>query len=312
MKILFLSLLFPVSFLLIAQDPFYIQPYSASTYLNPALIGSTGHARVNLSYRNQWPGLSANYLTTNLATDFYSNKLKSGFGFRFMNDNAGSTILTNTLAFGYSKYLNIKDKVSVQVGFEGAYQHKKVDASKLTFGDMIDPRGGFVYTSNMTNNFSSSIFDVNTGIVLFTKKWFAGFAVHHLTEPNESLIGGNSPLPRKYTLHGGYKILIIDAPHPFTITPTFYIQEQQNFVQLKSLLDIQYANFKIGIGYGSNKSYVLALGYNNKRFSISYSYDVMENDFGYSTGSSSHELHLGYVFKWFKKTQIIPFEFTLF
>lgn len=310
MKNFILSILMGSSSLLFAQDPYFVQFNSAPTYLNPALIGATGHARINTSYRNQWSALNA-YNTFGLSTDFYSNKLKSGFGLRYMNDNAGSIIFTNTLALGYAKYLNINDKISVQIGVEGAYQNKKVDASKLTFGDMIDPKRGFVYTSNSPKNFSSSIFDINTGIEVFAKKWFAGFAVQHLAEPNESVVGGNAPLPRKYTLNGGFKVAISATPHNFSITPEIIYQQQQDFTDMWGILNLQYKNWLVGVGFGSNSSYILSFGFNNKKFSVSYSYDIMKNDFGNSTGGS-HEIHLGYIFKWFDKTQVVPFDFTSF
>ncbi|MEJ0030308.1 MAG: type IX secretion system membrane protein PorP/SprF [Bacteroidota bacterium] len=48
-----------------AQDAQFSQFYAAPLYLNPAFAGSTNQGRVGMNYRNQWPGIDANF-TTNL------------------------------------------------------------------------------------------------------------------------------------------------------------------------------------------------------------------------------------------------------
>ena len=54
-----------------AQDPQFSQFYAAPLYLNPAFAGSSQQGRVGLNYRNQWPGIDANFTTVSAFADFY-------------------------------------------------------------------------------------------------------------------------------------------------------------------------------------------------------------------------------------------------
>ncbi len=73
---------------------------------------------------------------------------------------------------------------------------------------MIDPRRGFVYpTNDLSRGGTSSGIDFSAGVIGYTEKFFFGFATHHLTEPNESLMNSvDVPLPRRYTGHLGASI----------------------------------------------------------------------------------------------------------
>ena len=47
-----------------AQDPAFSQFYANPLYLNPAFAGTNDCPRVNLNYRDQWPGIGRTYVTT--------------------------------------------------------------------------------------------------------------------------------------------------------------------------------------------------------------------------------------------------------
>ena len=72
-----------------------------------------------------------------------------------------------------------------QLGFK-----KFLDWDKLTFGDMIDPRRGFIYQTGDVprGNGRRGFFDVSMGAVGFSKHFFFGGAVHHINRPDESMI----------------------------------------------------------------------------------------------------------------------------
>ena len=46
------------------QDPIFTQFYANPMYLNPAFAGSRVCPRVALNYRNEWPNISGNFVTT--------------------------------------------------------------------------------------------------------------------------------------------------------------------------------------------------------------------------------------------------------
>ena len=66
---LFLFFLVGVNNKVIAQDPIFTQFYSNPIYLNPAFAGSRVCPRFALNYRNEWPNISGNFITTAAAYD---------------------------------------------------------------------------------------------------------------------------------------------------------------------------------------------------------------------------------------------------
>ena len=152
--------------------------------------------------------MSGAFVTQAVAYDQYFNSIQGGLGLVVMHDQAGQNTLTTTNISGmYSYQQAITRKLSLRMALEASYLQKALDWSNLTFGDMIDPRRGFVYTTEDTNAAASvKKVDFGAGLLAFTEKFYAGVAGHHLNEPNESLVVGTSRLPMKITGHAGAKL----------------------------------------------------------------------------------------------------------
>ncbi len=191
-----------------SQDPQFTQFYANPIYLNPAFAGSTGCPRIGMNYRNEWPNLTGNYVTYSVAYDQYFKNISGGIGVIGMHDQQGQgTILTSMLGLVYSYHLKVSRKFSFMFGARAAMFNKYVDWDKLTFGDMIDPRRGFIYaTGDVPRGGSRYFFDASAGVVGYSKNFFFGFAAHHLNRPNESMIIGDSKLPIRMTGHMGAEI----------------------------------------------------------------------------------------------------------
>jgi hypothetical protein len=63
-----------------AQDPTFTQFYANPIYLNPAFAGSNGCPRYNVNFRNEWPSLTNNYITSSASYDQYFKNISGGFG----------------------------------------------------------------------------------------------------------------------------------------------------------------------------------------------------------------------------------------
>ncbi len=132
-----------------SQDPEFTQFYANPLYLNPAFSGSVRCPRIALNYRNQWPSLSANYVTTSFSYDQQIEGIYGGLGLLVTNDKAGeATLRTSTINLIYSYQLKVNRKFSVRFGLQAGYFQRSLDWNKLSFGDMLDPRRGFVYQTN--------------------------------------------------------------------------------------------------------------------------------------------------------------------
>ena len=202
---LFLASIFLLQTSVFGQDPEFTQFYSNPVYLNPAFAGSRICPRFVMNHRNEWPNISGKFITTAAAYDQRVDALRGGVGVVFLNDNAASTLSTSRASLIYSYHLKVTRKFNLNFGVEGSYYQKAVDWDKLTFGDMIDPRRGFVYQTNQVRKDDPvNNLDFSAGLVGYTESFYFGFAAHHLTQPDESLIdNAESRLPMKFTGHAG-------------------------------------------------------------------------------------------------------------
>jgi type IX secretion system PorP/SprF family membrane protein len=298
-KITLSLLLVALSGELHAQDPTFTQFYANPVYMNPALAGSSGCPRVALNYRNEWPQLTGNYVTYAAAYDSYFKNISGGVGLVAMHDMQGQgTIQTSMLGVSYSYYLKVNRKFRLMFGTQAAYYQKYLDWSKLTFGDMIDPRRGFIYQTGDVprGNGRRGFFDVSAGMVGFSKNFYFGAAFHHLNRPDESLILGQSRLPIKITGHIGANIKLGQRGRYSSTTflsPNIIYQNQNGFQQLNVGAYLKYESFTIGAWYRNKDAFILTVGINTDNYRIGYSYDLTVSPLGNGVSGGSHEVSLG-------------------
>jgi type IX secretion system PorP/SprF family membrane protein len=291
-----------------AQDPSFTQFYSNPLYLNPAFAGSNGCPRFAMNYRNQWPSLSGNFITYSASYDQYFKSINGGFGVILMHDQQGkATIQTSTLGLFYSYHLKVNRKFTMLFGARAAWMQKFLDWDKLTFGDMIDPRRGFIYqTGDVQRGGTRGFFDASAGFVGFSKKFFFGFAAHHLNRPNESMIIGNSPLPIKMTAHMGADIPLGGKSRYQNVTsvmPNVIFQYQNGFTELNLGTYIKYGTFQAGFWFRNRDAFIVALGINTGTFKLGYSYDVTVSRLNNGSSGGSHEISMGLNLRCKKKPQ---------
>jgi len=279
-----------------AQDPVFTQFYANPLYLNPAMAGSNICARYGLNYRNQWPAMSANFVTQSFSYDQKFKAINGGIGVLAMHDQQGSnTIQTSSLALIYSYHLKVNRKFTMMFGGQAQFAMKFLDWSKLTFGDMIDPRRGFIYQSgDVPRGGNRGFLDISAGFVGFTKRFYFGGAVHHLNRPNESVIVGNSPLPMRFTGHIGADIPLGKRSvfgNKASLSPNIIYRYQQGFMEMNIGTYFKYDMFTFGTWFRNRDAFILLVGIQHNRFRVGYSYDVTVSRLTNQSGGS-HEVSL--------------------
>ncbi|MCH2224713.1 MAG: type IX secretion system membrane protein PorP/SprF [Crocinitomicaceae bacterium] len=281
-----------------SQDPQFTQFYANPIYLNPAFAGSNGCPRFAMNYRNQWPSLTGNYVTTSASYDQYFKNISGGIGIIALHDRQGQgTISTTSLGLIYSYHLKVNRKFSMLFGAQAAMYNKSLDWDKLTFGDMIDPRRGFIYqTGDVARGGSRYFFDASAGFVGYSKHFFFGGAVHHLNRPNESMIVGESKLPMRFTGHMGAEIKLGGKSQYSNITsimPNVIYQYQNGFQEISIGTYVKYGAFTAGAWFRNKDAFILAIGVNTGKFKLGYSYDVTVSKLNNGVSGGSHEVSLG-------------------
>ena len=291
-----------------AQDPQFTQFYANPLYLNPAFAGTARCPRVVLNYRNQWPALTGTFVTSSASYDQHVEGVMGGLGLIVMHDQAGKGTLNTTTVSGlYSYQQAISRKFSLKAGFQATYFQKSLDWEKLTFGDMIDPRRGFIYNTNdVPRGGSVGNADFSAGLLGYSDIFIVGFAVHHLTEPNESLIVGTSKLPMKITGHAGAAIPIgmkgKYGEAATRISPNVLYQQQAEFRQLNLGLYVDRGPITAGVWYRTRDAFIVLIGFHTEKLKFGYSYDVTTSKLTTAT-AGSHEISLQLEFKCKRKNR---------
>jgi len=305
-KLKYLFLLIFISALSIglkAQDPHFSQFYANPLYLNPAFAGSKVCPRLVMNYRNQWPSIPGSYVTYNASFDMHFNAIAGGLGVIVQADRAGEGVLnTQTAALIYSVRIALSKTWFLKVGAQAGFIQKSIDWDRLTFGDQIDPKWGF---SNNTSELRISDanrmdFDVSTGIMVYSQRFYGGVAAHHLAPVNVSFTedkGGESYLDMKLTAHAGYMIPLKSSgkryrPGDPTISPNIVYMQQGAFHQLNWGAYLKMEPLIFGLWYrhffeGSD-AVIVQVGFEYNKFKFGYSYDITVSQLASASGGA-HE-----------------------
>ncbi len=313
-----------------AQDPQFSQFYAAPLYINPAFTGASQFTRFGVNYRSQWPNLDASFETFSFYADHFVEKYNSGIGLILTTDREGREGLRSTsIGFSYAYQLQLGDNLMFRPGIQYSLFNRSAGFQDLVFANQIDPVSGDIDPtitdpSIIGQDLQVSFGDISVGGMFYSRNLFLGVALQHITEPNQSLINETSPLPQRFTVHGGYKIslgrgpLRKDLTYTYaerSITPVFQYKSQGPFTQLDigAFIHLEPINFGIqyrGVPFNTfenfpnNEALIFTLGVTTNNFNIGYSFDYTLSDLSIDAGGA-HEFSLSYVLD-FNKPQITP------
>jgi type IX secretion system PorP/SprF family membrane protein len=290
-----LGLLLLISPLLKAQDPAFTQYNGTAVYTNPALTGSSGATRIQGAQRIQWPSLPSAYYTTNLVADFSFAKLPVDFGTFYSYDNAGNgSLISSNLGISFARSHKIYKSLSVRWGISASIASRKLDPSLLTFGDQIDSRYGFIYSSNTTISYPNVHYALlNAGLVIHAKRFLIGYSAANVNQPNFGFMA-ESRLPIRQTLHSSLCLFQKEGKRKSALYANVLYMKQQGFHQILPSISYRYGKWKAGCGFRKGDAAIGMLGYTGKRLSIAYSYDYTISTLTNQTGGA-HEFTLGLI-----------------
>ena len=309
-----------------AQDEHFTQFYAAPTHLNPAFVGTSVQSRVGLNYRNQWPVLPKAFLTYNAYYDQYLPNINSGVGILLNHDQAGQGALSNTsVAIQYAYELRLSRMFSLRPAFQLGYVRKALHEDRLVFGDQLLRDGAETSFENL-NYQPVGLFDVSSGALLFSEKYWLGVSLHHINEPNEAVSTGISILESKFSMHGGVRFTVGDPKRRKSrkeIVAAFNYKQQADYNQLDIGAYIELNPMVIGLwyrglptkdngfNYANRDGLNFIIGYEDRNYKIGYSLDVSLNKLGVGSTGGAHEISISYSWankrnKRLSKRRIIP------
>jgi type IX secretion system PorP/SprF family membrane protein len=327
-KILLTVLMLFMILQVFSQDPQFSQYYQAPLYINPGFTGITPQHRLVANNRIQWPSLPQAFTTYSLSYDFFVDELRSGFGLLLTTDKIGTAgWRTTTAGFSYSYKIKLSNKIVFSPGLYFGYGNNGIDRSKLVFEDELKYNQSSIDESQK-NLGNQNYMDLGAGFLFYSKEIWVGASFSHMNRPNLSVLGDESRLAVKTSVHGGAKISLnrsVKTIRQSYLTPSFIYRMQGNsFSQLDIGLNYHIDPISIGLWYRgkpfqnniisgtSQDAMILTLGLYFKKLTVGYSYDFTISQMQTAAGGA-HEISLVYEFvtkrsdkKEKKKYKLIP------
>jgi type IX secretion system PorP/SprF family membrane protein len=158
--------------------------------------------------------------------------------------------------------------------------------------------------------------DAHAGLMYYGKRAWLGASMAHLLQPDISyIVDGTSRLPRKLSLHGGYRFNLApgyindyfnntDQERSFSVG--FNYKQQGQFSQLDLGAEVYFEPLSFGLWYRglptkyglpNHESVVTMVGMGlNSGIDVGYSFDLPLSTFGLGRSGGSHELSVRFVF----------------
>jgi type IX secretion system PorP/SprF family membrane protein len=314
--VFFLSVIPKISW---GQDVQYSQYYANPIYLNPAMIGSSNMTRVGFNFRNQWPALDQTFLAYTAYLDHYDERYNSGFAVILQGANESFTETTwNELGLGYSYRLQLSEDRFIQAGIQGSFISRDANFGRVVLGSQLDiNRGSIDYSgSGLAGESQVRDVDAHAGLVYYGKRGWLGASLAHLLSPNISyLMEGTSRLPKKMSLHGGYRFNLApgnindyfnntDQERSFSVG--FNYKQQGQFSQLDLGTEFFFEPLALGLWYRglptkyelpNHESLVAVVGLSlDSGLDVGYSFDFPISAYNLGRSGGSHELSVRYIF----------------
>jgi len=307
-----------------AQDIHFTQFYAVPMYLNPAFAGADRCSKFSLATRNQWLGVDKGYNTYLVSYDAGVTKYSSGLGFLFASDIAGTGGLKTTkFDLNYAYEVLLARKLSLRFGLQAGIQQLKLRQYNLLFGDQVVRGMSATTLENITDG--KTIVDMGTGTLLYSENYWLGLSFNHLNRPNESLLGYDSRLPVKFSLHGGIRLRMnnpIKKNQTEYVVPAFNYLRQNKFSQISWGMYYIKNPLNIGLwyrgipftnntqdGYSNNDAISILIALVTPKFHFGYSYDLTLSKLTMASGGA-HEVTCYYLIckkkKKSKFTKLLP------
>lgn len=204
----------------VAQYMQFSQYNFTSQRVNPAMIGTSAYASLDLLTRNQKTGgdfsinsnmVSAAYPLINAST----GRAWSGIGLSVMDDRSSGIFSTQQLGLSYGANIRIDRYRLLSLGVKGLFQTQSININGFYTGSQYVPDRGF--NGSLSNNEPFSEFKKNYTTFSAGIYWqqvdrqgkvtaYWGGSFFDFNRPDNSFYSGQSQLASTFVFHGGLEV----------------------------------------------------------------------------------------------------------
>ena len=285
------------------KDPYFaISEFKGAINVNPSFVGSKGVPRIKFSARNAGGALSLNDNQLGIYSDFYSKKLRTGFGFIGEYNNFNNALVHTKVGIIVSPKIKINKNITIDPSVSYSYNQTNLDLSN-TFGNVfefkmnrispiriIELGNNQLDLASNYNNYSN----VNFGLMLNTRWFFLGANVNNTFTPDAFkstiYVADYYKVKRRYSAQAGSDFkLRQDAK--FILSPYTIFNSQGGYNEFWFGSSFKANNLILGASLNNHKDYAGMIGLEGNLMRLSYSYEKAFYS-GYDSKISSHNLSL--------------------
>ncbi len=281
-------------------------------YYNPAYAAVPEMNEFSMTYRNQWPGIPANFVTYGATFIQPFSVIKSGIGVVFLRDvEAGGVISKSSASLMYGYTFRVSRALKMAAGIGASYVYRQFDPSTLVFASDLLNALGTPYPPVNISAYTRGYPDFSIGLMgEYRKDLTMGISAAHLTRPAESFSGEPaSRLPVKYGLFASYKFRTGGKynRNGIDLTPSLLYVHQGRTNELvwgtaaliKPLTAGVWLRHNLSLNFSSM---IFSLGILQKKYTFLYNYDVNLTSVNFlSTKTGAHEVTFLFRFEYKKK-----------
>jgi type IX secretion system PorP/SprF family membrane protein len=284
------------------EDIHYNHNFSTATYYNPSFAGLNGNTTFSCDFNDcDFEHINPGVYSFYLSFDTYLDSIRSGVGLtayynRIVPHNGSASYIGAIYTPKFRLNENYNLSPSIKFGFIHNSE-KLILSNNQTPEDTVQGRKNNV--------------DLTTGILLNSKRFYAGFSVDHLLEPKVNYLDNSpAPLKRKYMIQLGYHYAKSETRSSF-IHVSMLCQYQNNrytffasdyFVGRKTRYSFMGEEFfhriLLGAGYKltddplSENGLYLGIGTQEKYLTVGLGFEISTSDYHLSAIETSIKLSL--------------------
>lgn len=281
-----------------AQTSHFSQFYSTPMLVNPATTGNTaGPYRFAANYRSQWQNEGTPYTTFTASGDAhilknaFSEGNVLGLGLTFVNDKAlDGAIQTNSfsLSSGYHIALDADNMQRIGVGFQGTYNERVIDFTRLQFDNQFG-NGGFdpnLPSGEQFPNGKKYYFDISAGamysLALDDRSLFAGVSMYNILKKQENYLTEQFKTPALLSVMAGGDI-DVGFNNSFYFSGNYRAQQKNNELTLGMAWGVfldqtGFTSFRLGMWHRFNDALIPYVGVTYKGLQVGTSFDYTISD----------------------------------
>ncbi len=272
------------------QDPHYTQYMYNTMSVNPAYVGSRGHATITALGRTQWVGFDGAPDTQTLSYDTPIGYNGLGLGINLVNDKIGPS---------HETYLDGNVSYTIETGEEGNLAFGLKLGGRLlnvdwSLGNISDGGNDDAFNQNIVNKFLPTI---GAGIYYHESDWYIGLSVPNFLSQEhydaDNLIGETAVERLHFFLIAGY---VFDLSENVKFKPAALLKAVSGApLSLDVSANFMFnEKFRLGAAWRWGDSIAALLGFQaSESLYIGYAYDLTTSNYNVAN-SGTHEVLLRY------------------